>query len=306
MIDVGIIGAGFVGAASANAIALGDVCSELVLIDKNHARAEAEAADIAHGAAIAGSTRVRAGDYADLQDAKVVVIAAGVNQKPGESRLDLLARNEAIFADIVPNVAQYAPKAVVVIATNPVDIMTDITRNLHPNPERVLGTGTLLDTARFRALIAQATGVSARYIHANVLGEHGDSSVLCWDSARVAGLDLDTFVQQNGAGQGALQRGDIEQQVRGAAGKIIAGKQATYYGIGASVRKIVACILGDRRGIYTLSCPSRYGVCLSLPCVLGKDGIVQILDPKLSAQEQENLEASAKVLAQTRDSMKKA
>lgn len=304
MIDVGVIGAGFVGAASANAIALSNTCSELVLLDKNHERAVAEAADIAHGAAIAGSTRVRAGDYEDLKGAKVVVIAAGVNQKPGESRLDLLARNTAIFGEIVPQVAKYAPEAVVVIATNPVDIMTDVTRSLHPNPELVLGTGTLLDTARFRGLISQASHVSARYIHATVLGEHGDSSVLCWDSARVAGLDLDTFMQQTGADWSAARRSEIEDKVRGAAAKIIAGKQATYYGIGASVMKIVSGILGDRRGIYTLSTPSDYGVCLSLPCVLGKDGIIQVLKPNLSAKEQEGLEKSAAVLKETRDSMK--
>lgn len=303
MAEVGIVGTGFVGATSAYAIALKGVCNELWLIDYNAERARAEAADIAHAAAISGTTRVRAGDYDGLRGAKVVVIAAGVNQQPGESRLALLARNAAIFASVVPEIVRVAPQAVVVVATNPVDIMTDITRRLHPHPERVFGTGTLLDTARMRELIARECGVAARYIHANVLGEHGDSSVLCWDSARVAGTSIAGFMDALGIRWHDGRRAEIEAKVRGAAATIIAGKKATYYGIGAAVMKIVDAILRDGRGVYTLSGPSDYGVCLSLPRVLGKDGIIHTASPSLSESEDEAMERSAAVLRQTRDAI---
>lgn len=293
MAKVGVIGAGFVGASSAYAMTLAGVGSDLVLVDVNAARAQAEAADIVHAASLSSAMRVSAGDYAALKDAAVVVISAGVNQKPGESRLDLLSRNVQIFRQIVPEVVRYAAQAVVLVATNPVDIMTQVTKLLHPHPERVLGSGTLLDTARFRTLLGQESGISPRYIHANVLGEHGDSAVLCWDGARVAGLPLDELMQ------GALtteKMRTIESGVRDAAATIIAGKQATYYGIGAAVSKIVSAILGDTRGVYTLSAESPFGVCLSLPRVVGAGGVVQTVMPRLSEKERQGLEASAAVL----------
>ncbi|UJF24832.1 L-lactate dehydrogenase [Suttonella sp. R2A3] len=303
MTEVGIVGTGFVGATSAYAIALQGICNELLLIDAHTERARAETADIAHAAALSGTTRVRSGDYDGLRGAKVVVIAAGVNQQPGESRLALLARNAAIFARVVPEIVRVAPQAVVVVATNPVDIMTDITRNLHPHPERVLGTGTLLDTARMRELIGRECGVAARYIHANVLGEHGDSSVLCWDSARIAGTNIAEFMKTLGVSWNHQQRGVIEDKVRSAAAMIIAGKKATYYGIGAAVMKIVDGILRDGRGVYTLSGPSEYGVCLSLPRVLGEDGIVHTVTPDLSDTERQAIQESARLLRNTQEAI---
>ena len=290
---VGVIGTGFVGASAAYAMTLGGVGNDMVLVDVNTARAQAEAADIGHAASLSSGVRVVAGDYAALKGASVVVIAAGVNQKPGESRLDLLSRNVQIFRSIIPEVVKYAEDAVVLVTTNPVDIMTQVTKLLHPRPERVLGSGTLLDTARFRSLLGQECGISPRYIHANVLGEHGDSAVLCWDGARLAGLPLAEFM---GEALDREKKKSIEAGVRDAAATIIAGKQATYYGIGAAVSKIVSAILGDTRGVYTLSYESPFGVCLSLPRVMGTGGVCRTVMPHMSHAELEALGESATIL----------
>ncbi len=303
MAKVSVVGTGFVGAASAYAMAIDGVCSDLMLVDINHDRARAEAADISHAAAVSSSVRVHSGDYPDIEDSSVVVIAAGVNQKPGESRLDLLARNVAIFKRVVPQVVEVVPEAVIVIATNPVDIMTEITKSLHPQPQLVLGTGTVLDTSRFRDLLGREIGISPRYIHANVLGEHGDSSVLSWDAARAGGVPISDLLAAMGKtlSQETIDR--VEKKVRGAAATIIAGKQATYYGIGAAVMKIVAVILKDSRAVMTLSCPTKYGVCFSLPTVVGRGGIIQVIEPELSDSERESLQRSAKILIETRSAI---
>lgn len=293
MAKIGVVGTGFVGASSAYAMTLAGVGNDMVLVDVNAARSQAEAADIGHAASLTSGMRVVSGDYAALKGAAVVVIAAGVNQKPGESRLDLLSRNVQIFRSIIPEIVRYAEDAVVLVTTNPVDIMTEITKCLHPHPERVLGSGTLLDTARFRTLLGRECGISPRYIHANVLGEHGDSAVLCWDGARLAGLPLAEFM---GEALDAEKKKFIEAGVRDAAATIIAGKQATYYGIGAAVSKIVSGILGDKRGVYTVSAESPYGVCLSLPRVVGAGGVCRTVMPHLSAAEQAEMQNSADVL----------
>lgn len=301
MAKVSVIGAGFVGACSAYATAIMGSCTDLILVDVNEARARAEAMDISHGAAASTGVRVHAGGYEDIKDSAVVVIAAGVNQQPGESRLNLLSRNAAIFKSIIPEVVKYAPNAVVVIAANPVDIMTDITRALHPNPDLVLGTGTVLDTARFRDLLSRESGVGTRYIHANVVGEHGDSSVLCWKQASVAGLSIPAFMKSLGKAWSEEKEVEIERRVREAAGVIIAGKQATYYGIGVAVSNIVRSIINDSHSVVTLSGMSPYGVSLSLPRVLGKGGIQQTLDVILSDEEVEKMHTSAKILKETQE-----
>lgn len=303
MAKVSVIGTGFVGASSAFAMALQGVCSDLILVDANHDRARAEAADISHGAAVASGVRVHSGDYPDIRDSAIVVIAAGVNQKPGESRLALLARNAAIFKSIVPQLVEYAPNAVVVVATNPVDIMTDVTRALHPCPERILGTGTVLDTARFRDLLGRESGLSPRYIHANVLGEHGDSSVLCWAYAQIAGLSVANYLATIGKQWTAADAARIEEKVRGAAGTIIAGKQATYYGIGAAVSKIVEAILKDSRAVMTVSGMSEFGVSLALPNVVGKGGIIHTIMPALDEVEQKKLQVSAEILRHSQEGL---
>lgn len=303
MTKVSVIGTGFVGASSAFALALQGICSDLLLVDANRDRAKAEAADISHGAAVTSGVRVHSGDYADIKGSAVIVIAAGVNQKPGESRLALLTRNAEIFKSIVPQIVTIAPEAVVIVATNPVDIMTDVTRTLHPQPQRVLGTGTVLDTARFRDLLGRESGVSPRYIHANVLGEHGDSSVLCWAHAQIAGLSVKDYLATINKDWTAADAKRIEEKVRGAAGTIIAGKQATYYGIGAAVAKIVEAVLKDSRAVMTVSGISEFGLSLALPNVVGKEGIMHSLMPALSEAERRQLQHSADILRQSQQGL---
>ena len=297
MAKVGIIGAGFVGATAAYAMMLNGTCSEIVLIDRDEPRARAEAADIAHGAPLAKGVRAYAGDYKDLTGASLVVIAAGSNQKPGESRLNLLSRNAAILASIVPQVVQAAPDAVVLLVSNPVDIMTSIARALHPNPSLVMGSGTILDSARFRQLIGERAGVNARYVHSYVMGEHGDSSVMCWSGALIAGMPVATFMSERQIPWDDKIKEAIAYDVRNAALAIIAGKHATYYGIGIAVNSLADAIINDRRAVFTVSGDSPFDeVCLSLPRLIGRKGILETLMPPLNKDESVALSHSAQVL----------
>ena len=295
MAKVGVIGAGFVGAAYA--MMLNGTCSEIVLIDRDEARAKAEAADIAHGAPLAKGVRAYAGDYPDLKGAALVVIAAGSNQKPGESRLNLLARNAAILASIVPQIVEVAPDAVVLLVSNPVDIMTSIARALHPTPSLVMGSGTILDSARFRQLIGERAGVNARYVHSYTLGEHGDSSVMCWSSALIAGMPVATFMRERKIPWDDKIMDAIAYDVRNAALSIIAGKHATYYGIGIAVNSLADAIINDRHAVYTASGGCAFDdVCLSLPRLIGRKGILETLMPPLNKDESVALSHSAQVL----------
>lgn len=296
---VGVVGAGLVGATAAYALTLRGSCSDLVLVDKDEGRAQAEAQDIAHAAPVSHGTRVGSGDSGALAGCRVVVVAAGANQKPGESRLDLLDKNAAIFREVIPSVAEHAPEAVLLIATNPVDILTDLAGRLAPG-QPVLGSGTVLDSARFRHLIAERAGVDATHVHGYVLGEHGDSEVLAWSTATVAGLLVDDFMKARGREWSAAVRDEIDHGTRAAAAAIIQGKRATYYGIGAALARITEAILGDRRSVLTVSAPTdEYGGSLSLPRVVGARGVEDTLMPPLTAEERAALEASAGVLRET-------
>ena len=297
MAKVGVIGAGFVGATAAYAMMLNGTCSEIVLIDRDEPRARAEAADIAHGAPLAKGVRAYAGDYPDLKGAALVVIAAGSNQKPGESRLNLLSRNAAILASIVPEIVKVAPEAVVLLVSNPVDIMTSIARALHPTPSLVMGSGTILDSARFRQLIGERAGVNARYVHSYVMGEHGDSSVMCWSSALIAGMPVATFMRERKIPWDDKIMDAIAYDVRNAALAIIAGKHATYYGIGIAVNSLADAIINDRHAVYTASGGCAFDdVCLSLPRLIGRKGILETLMPPLNKEESVALSHSAQVL----------
>ena len=253
---IGIVGAGMVGSASAFAMVMRGVGREVVLVDLNRARAEAEANDIFHAVPFAKPMTVRAGGYADLKDASVVVIAGGVAQKPGETRLQLLQRNADVFRQIVPSVVQSAPGALLLVVTNPVDIMTSVAAQVAAEygvaASRVLGSGTTLDTARFRALLGRHFDVDPHYVHAYVVGEHGDSEVLVWSQATIAGLGLDAFAAVHGTPLTAQDREQIDENVRRAAYHIIAGKGATYYGIGSAVARIVDVLVHDQRAILTV------------------------------------------------------
>jgi len=278
---------------------------EIVLVDVNARRAEAEADDILHAVPFAHSLRVAAGDYADLTGSRVVILAAGASQRPGETRLQLLGRNAAIFKQIVPQVLEHAPEAVLVVATNPVDVMTHLAARFagaHGMPRgRVLGSGTTLDTARFRALLGRRLGVDSQHIHGYVVGEHGDSEVLTWSLVTVGGMPLEAFCRQHGIVFDASLRQEIDDLVRHAAYHIIEGKGATYYGIGSALARIVDVILRDQRSILTVCTPVAQvaGVCdvtLSLPHLVGGQGALASFPLPLSEEEQARLYASAEII----------
>jgi len=302
---VGIVGCGFVGSTAAYSLITRGIGREIVLVDKNHARAVAEADDLFHAVPFTEPLLVRAGEYADLAGCQVVVIAAGVNQQPGETRLQLLERNAAVFASVVPEVVTHAPDAVLVVATNPVDVMTHLTARLAARlgmpVERVLGSGTTLDTARFRTLLGAQLGIDSRHVHAYVVGEHGDSEVLCWSSVMVGGLKLDEVCRLRGVPMTDAIRADIDQSVRKAAYRIIQGKGATYYGIGSALARIVDVILHDQRSIMTVCAPTAdvegvADVTLALPRLIGGDGVITPMPLSLTAEERTALRQSATTL----------
>ena len=302
---VGVVGCGFVGSTAAYSLIMRGIGREIVLVDKNPARSAAEADDLFHAVPFAEPLTVRAGEYADLAGCQVVIITAGVNQKPGETRLQLLERNAAVFSEVVPAILAVAPQAVLVVATNPVDVMTHLTTRLAVRAgvpaARVIGSGTTLDTARFRTLLGRHLGVDPHHVHAYVVGEHGDSEVLCWSSVMVSGLKLDDFCRARGVTLEAATRQEIDQQVRKAAYRIIQGKNATYYGIGSALARIVDIVLHDQRSILTTCAlmPEIEGiedVTLALPRLLGGTGLIATLPVSLSDEEHALLKHSAATL----------
>lgn len=301
----GIVGSGFVGATAAYALVMRGVGRRLVLVDTNRARAESEADDILHAVPFANPVEVSAGDYPDLAGCRVVVVSAGVGQKPGETRLQLLERNAQVFKQVIPNILQHAPQAILLIATNPVDVMTHLAARYAAEfgvpSSRVIGSGTTLDTARFRALIGRKLNVDSQHIHAYVLGEHGDSEVLAWSQVTVGGISLEEFCTGREISICEDDYGLIDERVRRAAYRIIEGKGATYYGIGSAVARIVEVILQDERSLLTVCTPMAdvagvKDVTVSLPNLVGGDGIIETFFPRLNATETEALRASAQVV----------
>ncbi len=271
---VGIVGSGMVGSSAAYALVMSGVASEVTLVDLNEKLAHAHAEDLLHATPFASPVRISAGGYTHLSEATIVLLCCGVAQQPGETRLQLLERNAAVFLQVVPQVVAQAPDAVLVVASNPVDIMTAVvTRIAHLPRGRVLGSGTLLDTARFRTLLGEHIGVSSHSIHSYVLGEHGDSEVLVWSSIHIGGIAVRAFAEQVARPITDSVKARIDESVRRAAYRIIAGKGATYYGIGAGLARIVRAVRNDERAVLTVSAPiegwgTLDGVCLSLPRVL--------------------------------------
>ena len=309
---IGIVGCGMVGSTSAYALVMSGVGREIVLVDVNRARAEAEANDINHAVPFAHPLTVRAGEYADLDGARVVVIAGGVAQKPGETRLQLLQRNADVFRQIVPSVLRVAPAAVLLVVTNPVDVMTHLAAQFAAEfgvpHTRVFGSGTTLDTARFRSLLGRHFEVDPQHVHAYVIGEHGDSEVLVWSQATIAGLSLDDFAAVHGTPLTPAERQDIDQNVRRAAYQIIAGKGATYYGIGSAVARIVDVLLHDQRAILTVcsqitGVADCEGVTLALPHLVDGQGVQVTIPLALDATEREGLRRSAAVLREAMASL---
>jgi L-lactate dehydrogenase len=304
-----------VGAASAYALVMRGVGREIVLVDLNRARAEAEANDIFHAVPFSHPLTVRAGDYADLDEARVVVIAGGVAQKPGETRLELLTRNAEVFGKIVPSVLRHAPEAVLLVVTNPVDIMTHLAAHFAAEFDvphtRVIGSGTTLDTARFRALLGRHFDVDPHHVHAYVLGEHGDSEVLAWSQATIAGLSLAEFSKVHGKPLTGADREKIEENVRRAAYHIIAGKGATCFGIGSAVARIVDVLLHDQRAILTIctridGIPDCDHITMALPHLVGGQGALATLPLHLDPKEEQALHRSARILREATESLKES
>lgn len=307
---VGIVGAGMVGSSAGYALAIMGGVSEIVLVDRNEALARAQAEDISHAVPFVSATSVRSGAYDDLAGARIVILAAGVSQKPGETRLELLERNAEVFREIVGAVGSATREAILLIATNPVDIMTDVATRLSGlPPQRVIGSGTILDTARFRSLIGRHLGIAPQSVHAYVLGEHGDSEVLAWSNARAGSIGLETFADQIGKRLDATVRQSIDDGVRNAAYRIISGKGATYYGIGAGLARIVKAIAHDQRDVLSVSIMTGMvegvpDVALSVPRVIGADGVLADLFPELDREERAALRRSAILIKEATESLR--
>jgi len=299
---VGLIGTGMVGASFAYALMQRGTANELVLIDADAARAEGEVMDLNHGLPFVQPMRIIAGGYADLTDADVIVICAGIGQRPGQTRLELLKTNAGIFRQIIPQITAVNQDAIIVIATNPVDILTYISAQIVGlNQARVLGSGTVLDTARLRYLLSQHYGIDSRSVHAYIVGEHGDSELALWSLANIAGVRLVDFIGANGQGydQAALDR--IFDQTRNAAYEIIQRKKATYYAIGLGLLSIVDAVLRDQHTVMTISSPlsGQYGVdgiSISMPTIVGRRGVEEVLNLPLSEAELRAFQVSAQTL----------
>lgn len=307
---VAIIGVGTVGSAVATAIKNTGCVHEIVLYDRDGLRARAAAEDLDHAASFGFDVKITAvNNYRGIRGSEIVIIAAGANQKPGETRMDLLNKNAAVMRDIIPHViANVDTKTVkIMILTNPLDVMVMLAQKLSKIPaSRIIGTGAMLDSARLRTILSRQLGVSTQSINAYVLGEHGDSSVVDWTSITVGALGLDDFCRQTKISLPATTRNTITHRVRNAAYEIIRGRGATWDGIGAAAADLLRCIVNDERRILTVSCVNGTGaemVAMSLPRIVGASGVMATLRPKLSASESAALRRSGKIIRKNYDSI---
>jgi L-lactate dehydrogenase len=308
---VAIIGAGRVGATFAYALLLNGLVGEIVLIDQDRDRAEGEAMDLNHAVPLSHPVRIWAGDYSDCANASVIVVTAGTAQREGETRLDLVKRNAAIFGEIIPRITAHNQSGILLIVTNPVDVLSHWAWQLSGFPaERVIGSGTVLDTARFRFLLGQHLGVDPRNVHAHIVGEHGDSEVALWSTASIAGIRLDEFCRREACELHDELRTKIFHQTRDAGYEVLQRKGATYYAIGIGLVRIVESILRDQHTIlsvssHVLGCYDMPDVYLSLPAVIGWGGVERVLHLPLSEQETVALRKSASVLRGVVDELTK-
>jgi len=297
-----IIGTGRVGASCAYALQLRGLASEIVLINATRQRAVGEAMDINHGSAFTNSVRVLAGEYKDCREADIVILAAGASQRPGDTRLDLLKNNTSILQRMLAPALKYLEDAIVIVAANPVDVLTYLTWQMSGLPShQVIGSGTILDTARFRFLLGQHFKVDTHSIHAYIIGEHGDSQVPVWSLANIAGMHLDEYTRLNGIQLEAADRAKIAENTRRAAYEIIQRKGATYYAIAAGLMRIIEAIVRDENRVLTVSGIANgihglHEVALSLPAVINRQGIAKTLDLPLSDEEDAELNESALII----------
>lgn len=297
-----VIGCGFVGAATAFTLMQSKLFSELVLLDANHDKAVGEAEDIGHGIPFAGEMDIYAGDYDDIADCSIIIVTAGANQKPNETRLDLVQKNVAIYKSIIPEIAKRNYEGILLIVSNPVDILTYVAQKLSGLPERrVIGSGTVLDTARLKYALSQHLNVDSRNIHSFIIGEHGDSEIAAWSSTNISGVPLDDFLEMRGHMHPDMDKQEIAEKVKNSAYDIIAKKHATYYGIAMSVRRICECIVRDEKSILPISTVMHgdFGiedVCLSMPTILSAEGVETHIPIELSEKEHTSLKKSVDTL----------
>ena len=303
-----MIGCGFVGSATVFSLMESGLFTEIAMIDADMAKAEGEAMDISHGIPFAKQMRVYAGSYEDVRDAGIVIITAGANQKPDETRLDLIHKNVGIFKTIIPEIASRDFQGILLVVANPVDILTHVAQKLSGLPEnRVIGSGTVLDTARLKYRLSQHLGVNSSAIHAFIIGEHGDSEVVAWNCANVSGVPLNEFCELRGHFQHDKSTREIAQDVKNSAYDIIQRKHATYYGVAMAVRSICEVIVRNDKSILPVSTRmhGEYGiddVVLSMPCVVGRDGIETKVPIHLNEEEIRALHSSAEILKEMMDS----
>ena len=300
---VAVVGCGFVGSSSAFALMQSGLFSEMVLIDVDKNRAEGEALDIAHGIAFAPSPmKIYAGDYSDVSDAAMIVVTAGAAQKPGETRLDLVNKNVAIFKSIIPEIRKSGFEGILLIVSNPVDVLTYAAIKMSGLPEgQVIGSGTVLDTARLRYMLGEHVDVDPRDVHAYVMGEHGDSELVAWSSAAVAGVPLDTFCELHGHHDHKAAEARIAEDVKNSAYTIIEKKRATYYGIAMSVKRICTAVMRDEEAVLPVSSlmVGEYGLndlAISMPTIVGRKGVITRVPVSINDEERAELQKSADAL----------
>lgn len=296
-----VIGCGFVGASIAFSLTESGMFSEMVLIDVNRDKAEGEAMDLSHGLPFASPMKIYAGDYSELKDCFLIIITAGTSQREGETRLDLVHRNVEIFKSIIPQITVVNSEAVILVVSNPVDILTYVTLKLSGfPPNRVIGSGTVLDTARLKYLLGERLGVDSRSVHAFIIGEHGDSELAVWSGANVSGIDIEDFCTISGNSNCGMIH-NLYEDVKNSAYEVIAKKGATYYAIAMTVRRIAKAIIRNEHSVMPVSCytDGHYGVsdvCIGIPAIVGENGIEKVLDIPLSKEENEQLLQSVSTL----------
>lgn len=309
MQKVAVIGCGFVGATSAFSLIQTGLFSEMVLIDANAKKAEGEAMDLSHGSAYLTPMNIYAGTYDDIVDAGIIVITAGANQKPDETRLDLVKKNVQIFKSIIPEIKKRNCEGILLIVSNPVDILTEVALKLSGFPSnRVIGSGTVLDTARLKYVLGKHLQVDPRDIHAYIIGEHGDSELVVWSGAQVAGIHINHFCELRGHfnHEEAMER--LAQEVRDSAYEIIERKGATYYGVAVAVKRIATAIVKDEHAVLPVSSlmQGEFGLndlCLSIPTVIGQNGVEKVVDIYLNNDENDKLQSSARALKEVLDDL---
>lgn len=299
---ISIIGAGYVGSTAAFALMMGGLASEIVIVDINKQKAEGEAMDLSHGASFVKPVDIISGNYEDTANSDIVIITAGSGPKPGETRLDVVSKNISIFKGIVPEVVKYSPHSILLVVSNPVDILTYITYKLSGFPsERVIGSGTVLDTSRFRYMLSKHFDVDVRNVHSYIMGEHGDSEIATWSLTRIAGMDVDEYCGTACKKCDGSMKHDIYHDVKEAAYKVIEKKGATYYAVALAIKRIVEAILRNENSILTVSSylKGEYGISdiyMGVPSIVGNDGVKKILQVNLNEKETNQFVESSKVL----------